>query len=130
MGCVMDPRWSRAVSSVVLKTPVFKQFIRMNARKTMTALESALYLSQTVFQSNFRCLFESSQENQMDGLYYIRDRSDKFSQMGFHDVRYQLSVTEGLHVPGFCLPQRRWLSYATWGRTFRRKSQEMICTLI
>lgn len=29
------------------------------------------------------------------------DNSDKLSQMGFHDVRYQLSVTESLNVSGF-----------------------------
>lgn len=80
---------------------------------------SALHLGQTVFVSNFRCLFECSQEHQMDGVYCIMDISDKFSQMSFHDVRYRLSVTEGLNVSGFCLPQHRWPRYATRDRTFQ-----------
>lgn len=75
---------------------------------------SALYLGQTLFVSNFRCLFEHSQEYQMDGVYCITDSSNKFSQMSFHDVRYRLSVTEGLKISGFCLLQCRWLRYATW----------------
>lgn len=74
---------------------------------------SALHLGQTVFVSNFRCLFEHSQEYQMDGVYCIVDNFDKFSQMSFHDVRYRLSVTEGLNISGFCLLQRRWLRYTT-----------------
>lgn len=93
----------------------------------MTALVSAPYLGQTVFVSHFRCLFECSQENQMEGFYCFMNNSDKFSQMSFHDVRYQLSVTEGLNISGFCRLQHRWLSCATRDYKFVLKSQEVIC---
>lgn len=43
---------------------------------------------------------------------------NKFSQMSFHDVRYQPSVREGLDRSGFYLLRRRWLRYATWERKF------------
>lgn len=45
------------------------------------------YLGQTVFLTHFRCLFESSQEYQLDGVHCFINHSDKFSQMNFHDVK-------------------------------------------
>lgn len=46
----------------------------------MTALVEAPHLGQTVFASNFRCLFERSREDQMDGVGRITrtDRPDEF----------------------------------------------------
>lgn len=40
----------------------------------MTGLVSAPQLGQTVFVSDFRCLFEGSGEQQMDGVSCITDR--------------------------------------------------------
>lgn len=100
---VMDSWRSRAVGSFVLKLLLLSEWEkkkkkeRKKKKKKKTALVS--HLGQTVFVSNFGCLFEcSSRAHQME---FTASRTDKSIQMSFHDVRYRLSVTEGLNVSGF-----------------------------
>lgn len=76
----------------------------------MTALVEAPHLGQTVFVSNFRCLFERSREEQLDGVDRITrtDQPDEFP-------RRQTSVTERLQMSEMC-------------RTFKPKSNlKVVC---
>lgn len=56
----------------------------------MTALVEAPHLGQTVFVSNFRCLFERSREEQLDGVDSITrtDQPDEFPRRQTSDVSH------------------------------------------
>lgn len=64
-----DGLWEESGSGLVCaKSPVLSQ----NGRKKKKKKMMTAHLGQTVFVSNFRCLFERSQENQADRVYCIK----------------------------------------------------------